>query len=119
MITLLVRSTLTIKSAKYLEQNKPAKPYLTIAELLEEDDKCDKIRSLPLYSYRIYWLEICMYVPNVMIRSIRITCYYKGLDFDKLYILDNLLFNTNDCKVYTGGSCCRSYTIDYSADNNN
>ena len=42
MITLLVKSTLTIKSAKYLEQNKPAKPYLTIAELLEEDDKYDK-----------------------------------------------------------------------------
>jgi hypothetical protein len=32
-----------------------------LAELLEEDSKADKLRSLPLYSCRITGLEICMF----------------------------------------------------------
>jgi DNA-directed RNA polymerase subunit RPC12/RpoP len=46
-----------------------------LAELLEEEAKADKLRSLPLYSCRITgWKFVCS---SVMRRS---TGYYKGID---------------------------------------
>jgi hypothetical protein len=98
-----------INRPSYVNEVKALKQEL--AELLEEDAKADKLRSLPLYNCK-HWLNL--YVQNAMI-----TCRYKALTYHNVYILGNQVPSTNDYKIHISSSCCHIGIINYAADNNN
>jgi hypothetical protein len=56
-----------------------------LAELLEEDAKADKLRSLPFYTAEL--LAGNLYAPSVMIRFTTVH-YYKTLDLLFYYIVN-------------------------------
>jgi hypothetical protein len=60
-----------------------------LAELLEEDAKADKLRSLSMFvQLQNYWLEIRMF--SVMIRSIYMHVIAKKSEIQKVYEIDHL-----------------------------
>jgi hypothetical protein len=60
-----------------------------LADLLEEDAKADKLRSLSMFvQLQNYWLEIRMF--SVMIRSIYMHVIAKKSEIQKVYEIDHL-----------------------------